>query len=30
MLGLLMALAALIFGVQILIETFVYGQSVPG
>jgi len=30
LLGLLMAGAALIFGAQILIETFVYGQSVPG
>jgi hypothetical protein len=30
LLGLLMAFAALIFGVQILLETFVYGQSVPG
>jgi glycosyltransferase involved in cell wall biosynthesis len=30
LLGLLLAGAALIFGVQILIETFVYGQSVPG
>jgi polyisoprenyl-phosphate glycosyltransferase len=30
LLGLLMALAALVFGVQILVETFVYGQSVPG
>jgi glycosyltransferase involved in cell wall biosynthesis len=30
MLGLLMALAALIFGVQILIETFFFGESVPG
>src|SRR5882762_4605514 len=30
LLGLLMAAAALVFGVQILIETFVYGQSVPG
>jgi polyisoprenyl-phosphate glycosyltransferase len=30
LLGLLLAFAALIFGIQILIETFVYGQSVPG
>ena len=30
LLGLLLAFAALIFGTQILIETFVYGQSVPG
>jgi polyisoprenyl-phosphate glycosyltransferase len=30
LLGLLLAGAALIFGVQILIETFVYEQSVPG
>jgi polyisoprenyl-phosphate glycosyltransferase len=30
LLGLALAAAALIFGVQILIETFVYGQSVPG
>jgi hypothetical protein len=30
LLGLLMAGAALVFGVQILIETFIYGQSVPG
>ena len=30
LLGLLLAFAALIFGVQILIETVVYGQSVPG
>jgi len=30
LLGLLMAGAALVFGVQILIETFFYGQSVPG
>src|SRR5215207_5823716 len=30
LLGLLLAGAALIFGVQILIETVVYGQSVPG
>ncbi|MGH6767436.1 MAG: glycosyltransferase family 2 protein [Xanthobacteraceae bacterium] len=30
LLGLLLAGAALIFGLQILIETFVYGQSVPG
>jgi hypothetical protein len=30
LLGLLLAGAALIFGTQILIETFVYGQSVPG
>src|SRR6266403_681833 len=30
LLGLLLAAAALVFGVQILIETFVYGQSVPG
>src|SRR6266403_4298594 len=30
LLGVLMAAAALVFGVQILIETFVYGQSVPG
>jgi glycosyltransferase involved in cell wall biosynthesis len=30
LLGLLLAAFALIFGVQILIETFVYGQSVPG
>ena len=30
LLGLLLAAAAFIFGVQILIETFVFGQSVPG
>jgi glycosyltransferase involved in cell wall biosynthesis len=30
LLGLLLAGAALVFGVQILIETFVYGESVPG
>jgi hypothetical protein len=30
LLGLLLATAALIFGVQILIETVFYGQSVPG
>jgi hypothetical protein len=30
LLGLLLAGAALIFGTQILIETVVYGQSVPG
>jgi glycosyltransferase involved in cell wall biosynthesis len=30
LLGLLLASAAFIFGVQILIETFVFGQSVPG
>jgi glycosyltransferase involved in cell wall biosynthesis len=30
LLGLFLAGAALIFGVQILVETFVYGQSVPG
>src|SRR6195256_6157698 len=30
LLGLLMAFAALVFGVQILIETVIYGQSVPG
>jgi polyisoprenyl-phosphate glycosyltransferase len=30
LLGLLLAAAALIFGVQILIETFVFGESVPG
>jgi polyisoprenyl-phosphate glycosyltransferase len=30
LLGLLLAGAALVFGAQILIETFVYGQSVPG
>ena len=30
LLGLLLATAALIFGVKILIETFVFGQSVPG
>jgi polyisoprenyl-phosphate glycosyltransferase len=30
LLGLLLAFAALVFGTQILIETFVYGQSVPG
>jgi glycosyltransferase involved in cell wall biosynthesis len=30
LLGLLLAGAALVFGVQILIETVVYGQSVPG
>jgi polyisoprenyl-phosphate glycosyltransferase len=30
LLGLLLATAAFIFGVQILIETFVFGQSVPG
>ncbi len=30
LMGLLLAAAALIFGLQILIETFVFGQSVPG
>jgi glycosyltransferase involved in cell wall biosynthesis len=30
LLGLLLATAAFIFGLQILIETFVFGQSVPG
>jgi glycosyltransferase involved in cell wall biosynthesis len=30
LLGLLMALAALIFGVQIMVETFFFGQTVPG
>ena len=30
LLGLLLAFAAFIFGVQILIETFVFGESVPG
>ncbi|HEY7664819.1 MAG TPA: glycosyltransferase family 2 protein, partial [Xanthobacteraceae bacterium] len=30
LLGLLLATAAFIFGVQILIETFVFGESVPG
>jgi glycosyltransferase involved in cell wall biosynthesis len=30
LLGLLLAGAAFIFGVQILIETFIFGQSVPG
>jgi hypothetical protein len=30
LLGLLLAGAALIFGAQILIETFFFGQSVPG
>src|SRR5215467_3008466 len=30
LLGLLLAAAAFIFGLQILIETFVFGQSVPG
>ena len=30
LLGLLLAAAALVFGVQILIETVVFGQSVPG
>jgi glycosyltransferase involved in cell wall biosynthesis len=30
LLGLLLAAFALVFGVEILIETFVYGQSVPG
>jgi glycosyltransferase involved in cell wall biosynthesis len=30
LLGLLLALVAFIFGLQILIETFVFGQSVPG
>jgi polyisoprenyl-phosphate glycosyltransferase len=30
LLGLLLATAALIFGVQILVETFVFGESVPG
>ena len=30
LLGMLLAFAALIFGVQILIETLVYGQDVPG
>jgi glycosyltransferase involved in cell wall biosynthesis len=30
LLGLLLAGAAFVFGVQILIETFIFGQSVPG
>jgi glycosyltransferase involved in cell wall biosynthesis len=30
LLGLLLAFAAFIFGVQILIETFIFGESVPG
>lgn len=30
LLGLLLAFAAFVFGVQILIETFVFGKSVPG
>ena len=30
LLGLLLATGAFIFGLQILIETFVFGQSVPG
>jgi len=30
LLGLLLAAAAFVFGLQILIETFVFGQSVPG
>ena len=30
LLGLLLAAAAFVFGVQILIETFVFGESVPG
>jgi len=30
LLGLLLAAAAFIFGVQILIETVVFGESVPG
>src|SRR5205085_9283006 len=30
LLGLLLAGGAFIFGVQILIETFVFGESVPG
>jgi glycosyltransferase involved in cell wall biosynthesis len=30
LLGLLLATAAFIFGVQIMVETFVFGQSVPG
>src|SRR5207248_5075199 len=30
LLGLLLAAAALVFGVKILIETIIYGQSVPG
>jgi glycosyltransferase involved in cell wall biosynthesis len=30
LLGLLLALAALVFGAEILLETVVYGQSVPG
>jgi glycosyltransferase involved in cell wall biosynthesis len=30
LLGLLLAAAALVFGIQILIETVIYGQSVPG
>ena len=30
LLGILLAIAALVFGVQILIETLVYGQDVPG
>ena len=30
LLGLLLAAAAFIFGVQILMETFVFGESVPG
>jgi glycosyltransferase involved in cell wall biosynthesis len=30
MLGILLAIIALVFGVQILIETLIYGQDVPG
>ncbi len=30
LLGILLAIAALVFGVQILIQTLVYGQDVPG
>lgn len=30
LLGLLLAFAAFVFGIQILIETFVFGQDVPG
>jgi len=30
LLGLLLAAAAFVFGVQILIETFIFGESVPG
>jgi polyisoprenyl-phosphate glycosyltransferase len=30
LLGLLLAVGAFVFGVQILVETLVFGQSVPG